>query len=90
VQGVAERIGFGAIQNLGVVPAQRGIGLGAALLLKALHGFRQTGLAAARLEVTAENASAVRLYRRIGFRFRKTLYKVADPLAFVAAHDWTV
>ena len=26
----------------------------------------------------------------LGFRFRKTLYKVADPLAYVASQDWTV
>lgn len=90
IQGVAERFGVGAIQNLGIIPAHRGRGLGTALLLQALHGFRQTGLALARLEVTAENASAIRLYRRLGFRFKKTLYKVADPLAFAAAHDWTV
>ena len=90
IQGVAERFGCGAIQNVGVVPGHRSRGLGSALVLKALHGFRQTGLALARLEVTAENEGAIRLYRRLGFRFRKTLYKVADPLAYAASQDWTV
>ncbi len=75
VQGVRERYGMGAIQNLGVIPSHRGRGLGTALLLKALHGFRQVGLGRAFLEVTAQNEAAVRLYRRIGFRCRKTLYK---------------
>ncbi len=75
VQGVRERTGLGAIQNLGVVPEYRGRGLGSALLLKALHGFRQVGLGRAFLEVTAQNEAAVRLYRRLGFRCRKTVYK---------------
>lgn len=75
VQGVRDRNGRGAIQNLGVAPPHRGRGLGTALLLQALHGFRRSCLPAAILEVTAENAAAVRLYRRYGFRCRKTLYK---------------
>jgi ribosomal protein S18 acetylase RimI-like enzyme len=75
VQGVRERNGMGSIQNLGVTPRHRGRGLGSALLLKALHGFRQTSLHRAFLEVTAQNDSAIRLYRRLGFRCKKTIYK---------------
>jgi GNAT superfamily N-acetyltransferase len=75
VQGVRERSGVGAIQNLGIAPSCRGRGLGRGLLLHALHGFRQAGLHRAMLEVTAQNDGAVRLYRRLGFRRRKTLYK---------------
>src|SRR5262249_16741251 len=37
VQGVRERSGLGAIQNVGVVPNYRGRGLGSALLFQALH-----------------------------------------------------
>jgi GNAT superfamily N-acetyltransferase len=87
VQGIRDRAGFGAIQNLGVSPYHRGHGLGAALLLKALEGFRRAGLGKALLEVTAENEGAVRLYRRLGFRCRKTLYKAVDvrDSALVAA-----
>jgi len=82
VQGVRERSGLGAIQNLGVAPTYRGRGLGRALLLKALYGFWRAGLGRAHLEVTAQNDAAVRLYRRVGFRCRKTLYKaVPDPRA---------
>jgi ribosomal protein S18 acetylase RimI-like enzyme len=76
VQGVRER-GMGAIQNLGIVPAWRGRGLGEALLLLALEGFRRAGLGRAMLEVTAQNEGAIRLYRRLGFRRSKTLYKAA-------------
>jgi ribosomal protein S18 acetylase RimI-like enzyme len=95
VQGVSDKHGCGAIQNLGIVPSQRGSGLGTALLLQALHGFRRSGLERAMLEVTAQNAGAIRLYRRHGFRFRKTLYKMVEaasstyPLA-PAPPDWCV
>jgi ribosomal protein S18 acetylase RimI-like enzyme len=72
---VRERKGLGAIQNLGITAAHRGQGLGEALLLQALHGFRRCGLAHAILEVTAQNEGAIRLYRRVGFRRAKTVYK---------------
>jgi ribosomal protein S18 acetylase RimI-like enzyme len=81
VQGIRERSGVGAIQNLGVTAAHRGRGLGTALLLKALHGFQRSGAHRAHLEVTAQNDGAIRIYRRLGFRCRKTLYKAVDPLA---------
>ncbi len=90
IQGVGERGGIGAIQNVGVIPAYRGRGLGTALVLKTLHAFRDGGLALGRLEVTADNLAAVKLYRRLGFRFRKTLYKLMDPLALVANMDWWI
>jgi ribosomal protein S18 acetylase RimI-like enzyme len=82
VQGVRERSGNGGIQNLGVSPAHRGRGLGTALLLQALHGFRRVCLPGAVLEVTAENAAAVRIYRRLGFRCRKTVYKAVETAVF--------
>jgi GNAT superfamily N-acetyltransferase len=78
VQGVRDRSGLGAIQNLGVAPSHRGRGLGEALLLRALKGFRACGLGTGVLEVTARNDPAVRLYRRLGFRCRKILYKAVE------------
>ncbi|HTU22343.1 MAG TPA: N-acetyltransferase [Gemmataceae bacterium] len=78
VQGMRDRSGgLGSIQNLGILPGWRGRGLGKALLLRALDGFRQAGLDRAQLEVTAQNDTAIRLYRRLGFRRYKTLYKAA-------------
>jgi GNAT superfamily N-acetyltransferase len=82
VQGLRERTGVGAIQNIGVVPALRGRGLGQAVVLQALHGFRRAGLGRAQLEVTAQNDVALRLYRRLGFRRAKTLYKAVQDLRF--------
>jgi ribosomal protein S18 acetylase RimI-like enzyme len=91
IQGVSDGVGVGVVQNLGVIAAERGHGLGSALLLKAMHGFRQAGLCRAALEVTAQNDAAVRLYRRLGFRRRRTLYKAVDALAALigpADIDW--
>lgn len=78
IQGVIDKDGFGSIQNVGVLPAWRGRGLGRRLVCRALMGFRAQGVPCAFLEVTAENALAVRLYRDIGFRRVKTLYKAVD------------
>lgn len=78
IQGVVDREGVGAIQNVGVLPEYRGRGLGRLLVARALNGFREQGIERAYLEVTAENAMAVRLYRSIGFRRIKTLYKAVD------------
>ncbi|GAC1471447.1 MAG: GNAT family N-acetyltransferase [Isosphaeraceae bacterium] len=78
VQGVMDHGPIGAIQNVGVVPAYRGLGLGRALIRQALKGFHEAGLRRAYLEVTAENSSAVLLYRGVGFRRAKTLYKAVD------------
>jgi ribosomal protein S18 acetylase RimI-like enzyme len=92
VQGVRERTGMGAIQNLGVTAPHRGRGLGTALLLKALHGFQHCGAHRAHLEVTAQNDAALRIYRRLGFRCRKTLYKAVDALSGLpgsqSIHEW--
>lgn len=87
IQGVRDRM-FGSIQNVGVVPEARGLGLGAALVRQALAGFRRAGLRQAYLEVTAQNTSAVRLYRRLGFRCTRTIYKAvhrpaASPIDLV-------
>jgi GNAT superfamily N-acetyltransferase len=78
VQGVLDFGPIGAIQNLGVIPGYRGRGLGRALARGALAGFQEAGLRRAYLEVTAENRSAVMLYRSLGFRRAKTLYKAVD------------
>lgn len=81
IQGVRDRTGMGAIQNVGVTLPHRGRGLGQAIVLQALHGFQRKGVHRVHLEATARNEAAIRLYRRLGFRCRKTLYKPLDPLA---------
>jgi ribosomal protein S18 acetylase RimI-like enzyme len=78
VQALRERGVLGAIQNIGIVPASRGRRLGEALMLQALHGMYASGLGRAVLEVTANNEAAIRLYRRLGFRRSKVVYKAVS------------
>ena len=78
IQGIRDQVGFGSVQNIGVVPEHRGLGLGAVLLFHALSGFQSAGLRRAYLEVTARNHGAVRLYHRYGFHKVKTLYKASE------------
>ena len=63
------------LMTIAVEPKYRGKGLGRALLLKALAGFAAAGAARSFLEVTARNEPAVRVYRDVGFRCHKTLYR---------------
>jgi ribosomal protein S18 acetylase RimI-like enzyme len=77
IQGIVDR-GVGSIQNIGIVPGHRGLGLGTCLIEQALAGFRLGGVRRASLEVTADNTSAVRLYQRLGFRRARTVYKLVD------------
>jgi len=79
IQGIRDNQGFGAIQNLGVVPEHRDCGLGTVLLLQALAGFRSAGLNRVYLEVTSQNEGAIRLYRRLGFTPVKTVFKAVEP-----------
>jgi ribosomal protein S18 acetylase RimI-like enzyme len=58
----------------------RGRGVGAALILTAISGLQHVGVTRVALEVTAVNDSAVRLYRRLGFRSVKTVYKAIEEL----------
>jgi len=78
IQGVAEKHGVGMIQNVGIVPGHCGLGLGRCLVERALAGFRMHGLGRAGLEVTVDNARAMRLYQRLGFRRTHTVYKVVE------------
>ena len=82
IQGLAASATLGAIQNVGITPEARGLGLGRALVLRALHGFRAAGFRRVYLEVTAENSPAVELYRGVGFRVIRTMYKsgLGEPL----------
>ena len=68
----------GAIQNIGVHPDCRDMGIGTGLLMKALAGFKEAGCRFVNLEVTVQNAAAIRLYERIGFQHVETVFKVAE------------
>lgn len=78
VQGLLTSPREGAIQNLGVSPEFRDMGIGRALLMHALRGFRSVGCGYVNLEVTVQNSAAIRLYERFGFRRVETVFKVAE------------
>jgi ribosomal protein S18 acetylase RimI-like enzyme len=78
IQGIRASHKYGSVQNVGITPAHRGRGLGTALIKAALAGFQHAGLPRAYLEVTAQNDRAVQLYKRLGFRRTKTLYKAVE------------
>ena len=77
IQGIGVSDQFGSIQNIGVVPEHRGLGLGRALVMKSLEGFLSARVKRVVLEVTASNVTAVELYRSLGFRITRTMYRVA-------------
>ena len=76
----------GMIRYVGVAPAWRRQGLGAALTLAGLHALRDAGMASVALGVDAENVTgARRLYERYGFEVvgEQVMYRAA----VVAASD---
>jgi ribosomal protein S18 acetylase RimI-like enzyme len=75
IQGIRDKSGLGAIQNVGITAPHRGRGLGTCLIIRCLEGFRRAGLFLAHLEVTSQNQRAIELYRRLGFVTVKTIYK---------------
>ena len=78
IQGIVQPGGWGAVQNVGVAPEYRGLGLGRALVLKALCAFREARVQRVYLEVTAKNVAAVQLYCSVGFRLARTTYKAVE------------
>lgn len=53
--------------GMGIIPAYRGLGLGRRLIDAALAQARETGFVRIMLEVRADNARAISLYRKVGF-----------------------
>lgn len=56
------------VLGMGLLPPFRGKGHGAALLDATLNKARRQGLARIELTVRADNAQAIRLYKKVGFR----------------------
>lgn len=84
IQGMSHSDSLGAIQNVGIHPEFRGMGLGRSLVLKALDGFRRSRMKRVVLEVTASNRPAVDLYRSVGFRLIRTTFKELPEEALIA------
>lgn len=60
------------VKDFGVLSFHRGQGVGEALMRTALRAFKRRGFKQVALKVRADNPTAIRFYRRIGFY---------DPLA---------
>ncbi len=59
--------GLGGIYGLGVLPEHRGKGLGRAILLGAIAQLKAANATEIMLQVAAENAAALNLYKSCGF-----------------------
>lgn len=59
---------LGRLYSIATAPAARGRGIGAALLAAAEHAACARGCRALRLEVRVDNAAAIGLYERAGYR----------------------
>lgn len=75
IQGLRNGPIHGAIQNIGVVAAWRGRGVGKELIRRSLRGYYLTGCRFVTLEVTTHNFRAIELYKSVGFQTVETLYK---------------
>lgn len=78
IQGVSVSETTGCIQNVGVTPRHRGLGMGRALVQRCLLGFQSAGMKRATLEVTATNVAAVEMYRSVGFQVTRTMFRQID------------
>ena len=63
----------GYIAGMGVAPTHRGRGLGEAVMRAVLESARDRGVKHVQLEVLVQNAAAIRLYERLGFRHVRDL-----------------
>lgn len=81
IQAVRVTETLASIQNVGLIPSCRKLGLGRALVLRCLAGCQELGLHRVALEVTAGNQAAVQLYRRVGFRPTRTMYRTVEATA---------
>ncbi len=60
--------GDAQLLNVAVLPEQQGKGIATALVRAGLQAMRELGVPEVRLEVRPRNESAVRLYRKTGWR----------------------
>lgn len=75
IQGIRSQPTVAAIQNVGVIPTARRLGLGRALVCQTLQQCSQMGFARVSLEATAANEPAIDLYAGLGFRVTRILYR---------------
>ena len=75
--------------NVAVAPDMRGLGIGEAMLRVLMEEGRKDGIERYTLEVRVSNASALRLYQKLGFEtvgIRKNFYALPTEDAYIM---WT-
>jgi ribosomal protein S18 acetylase RimI-like enzyme len=72
------------VSRVGVDPAQRGQGIGRALVGAAIDAFRDQHPVACRLDVSADNASAIRAYEAAGLAVISTSHSETAGLTYCA------
>nr|WP_254777327.1 GNAT family N-acetyltransferase [Paenibacillus sp. cl6col] len=69
-----DKPGYGFVSSevpelgMAILPAYRGQGLGSALMKKLFAGLSEQGVERVSLSVDPDNAAAVKLYQRFGFK----------------------
>jgi ribosomal protein S18 acetylase RimI-like enzyme len=72
------------VSRVAVDPRRRGQGLGRALVAHAVETKRTEGFRRFRLDVAADNASAIRAYQAVGFAITSTSRHAPSGLAYCA------
>lgn len=74
------------ISRVGVDPAGRGRGIGRALVEQAIEVFQDGHLAGCRLDVSADNAAAIRAYEAAGLTVTATMHSPTAGLTYAAMY----
>ncbi len=78
IQSMINERGHGVIMNLAVVPEWRGRGIGTQLLQQAVGRLKKFGCKQVKLEVTARNHTAFKLYEKFGFTISRSYLRVVE------------
>ena len=82
--------GIGGIYGLGVLPENRGKGFGRAILLNAIEKLKDAKAEKIMLQVAAENATALSLYKSCGFKETSVMDYFELGWALIALSDVVV
>lgn len=83
LRGVLDRNYY--ISNVAIYPEFRGFGLGTRLMAKAEEEARISGVKKCALDVESENAGAIRLYKKMGYKIQwqlKSIHVLGEKFSF--------
>jgi ribosomal protein S18 acetylase RimI-like enzyme len=76
----------GYLYHLVVEPASRRLGIGSALVFRALEGLAAEGIEKTHIDVFTDNANAISFWKRIGWELRGDLHR----FSFIRSSDRNV